>query len=335
MNGRHVAILGAVALVVFGAGAWLASREGSRPDSLGGGRVLPDLRDALNDVTEIRVQKGDGSKVTVRRTDAEWQVVEREYPADASRVRQLLMNLAQLEVVEEKTSDPGNYAQLGVEDVAGASNATGSLVEAVTPQKTFALIVGKPSGGSSSFVRVAGESRSFLAKPQLSVDADPARWVDRTIVDLPQKRIREMVVTPARGNGYTLRREKSEDTDFELVDVPKGREPVGAGALNAVPGSLASLTLDDVRRVEEKKPDDGRSRPRAIVRTFDGLELEITGREEDSQHYLTLSAKATQDEAREEAERLSARFAGREYEIPGYKYDALFRPLDQLLVPKS
>lgn len=335
MIARRVAILGALALIVFAAGAWLASRDTSRPDSLGRGRVLPDLREALNDVTEIRIQKGDGSRVTVRRNDEEWQVVEREYPADESRVRQLLMNLSQLEVLEEKTSDPANYAQLGVEDVAGAGKATGSLVETVTPQKTFALIVGKPSGGSSTFVRVAGEARSFLAKPQLTVDADPARWVDRTIVELPQNRIREMVVTPARGNGYTLLREKSEDTDFKLTEVPKGREPVGASALNAVPGSLASLTLDDVRRVDEKTPDAGKSRPRAIVRTFDGLELEISGREEDSRHYLTLSARATQDEVREEAERLSARFAGREYEIPGYKYDAIFRPLDQLLVPKS
>ena len=32
-------------------------------------------------------------------------------------MRKLLLDLANLEVVEEKTSEPANYAQLGVEDV--------------------------------------------------------------------------------------------------------------------------------------------------------------------------------------------------------------------------
>ena len=36
------------------------------------------------------------------------------------------------------------------------------------------------------------------------------------------------------------------------------------------------------------------------------------------------------DEVRAEAEKWAARFAGWDYEVPGYKYDSLFRPLDEL-----
>ena len=59
-----------------------------------------------------------------------------------ARVRELAMSLANLKVVERKTSDPANYAKLGVE-APDTPTAASTLVEVVAGKKTWSLIVGK------------------------------------------------------------------------------------------------------------------------------------------------------------------------------------------------
>ena len=69
----------------------------------------------------------------------------RGYPADAAKVRKLLLALAEAKPVEEKTSNPANYAALGVEDVSSA-DATGVRVELEGTAQPVNLIVGKAAG---------------------------------------------------------------------------------------------------------------------------------------------------------------------------------------------
>ncbi len=59
----------------------------------------------------------------------------------------------------------------------------------------------------------------------------------------------------------------------------------------------------------------------------DGNVVTFTGTAIGNKRWIEVSA--TQDPA------LSARTAGRAFEIPAYRYDGIFRPLEQLLVPKE
>ena len=78
-------------------------------------------------------------------------------PADAARVRELALGLASLEVVERKTSDPANYAKLGVE-APDTPTAASTLVEVVAGKKTWSLIVGKGADGRAVYVRKPAEA---------------------------------------------------------------------------------------------------------------------------------------------------------------------------------
>lgn len=328
MTTRRVLLLLVAAGLVIGCALWLSSRRTHDASTMAGDRVVKGLEPVLNDITEVRIAKGDGTAVTLRKSASDWTVAEREYPADGGRVRKLLLDLGKLEVVEEKTREPANYAQLGVEDVTSAT-AGGTKLEAVTPSKTFALIVGKPSGTKSGFVRTVGEKQSLLAAPQLSLDSDPKRWIERAIVDIPQERIKQVAVKPAEGPAYTVAREKKEQTDFTVADVPKGRELSSPSAANPLAGTLAALTLDDVRRA----PADA-APEQATYQTFDGLQLVVTGRKDGDRRFLGVTPSSSAKESAAEAERLEARLKGWEFEIPGYKYDAIFRPVEELLAPK-
>ncbi|HET7755938.1 MAG TPA: DUF4340 domain-containing protein [Steroidobacteraceae bacterium] len=327
MTARRVALLlvAGIALVVIA--VWLASQRHLEHASLAGDLVLPGLESNVNNVTEVRLRRGDGTHTTLKRAAGGWLVGERDWPADIGKVRKLLFDLGALNVVEEKTRLPANYPQLGVEDV-GAGKSTGTEVDAVTPTRTFALIVGKSSSGKSGYVRVSGTAPSLLAAPLLIVNADPKSWLDHSLVDLPVTRVRAVEERPAAGPAYTASRDKKEQTDFAVSPLPKKRELESPAVADEIGGALGSLSLDDVHK--GAAPADAKL-ARALYRTFDGLELEVAGRKDGSRPLVAFSARSTDKATEAEAARLNARLGGWEFEIPEYKYNAMFRPLEELL----
>jgi hypothetical protein len=327
VSARRVGALLVAGLAIIAFAMWIASQRHLERATLTGDLVLPDLERNVNAVTAITLRRGDGTHVTLKKDAAGWSVGERDWPADTSKVRKLLLDLGALNIVEEKTRLPANYPQLGVEDVS-SPQATGTRVEIVTPARTWALIVGKSSSAKSGYVRVASAPQSLLAAPLLTLDADPKGWLERSLIDLAPDRVRQVEERPAGGPSFNLTREKKEQTDFSVSPLPKGRELTSAGAANPVASALSSLTLDDVARAGSS-PDS--KAPHALYRTFDGLEVEAAGRKDGTRTLVSLTARSAAKETEAEARKLNAHLGGWEFEIPGYKYEAIFRPLEELL----
>ena len=328
MTARRVTMLLIAAVLVIVLAVWLSSKPQVERGTLAGDPVVTGLeKSALNSITEVRLSKGDGSKTTLKKGATDWIVGEREYPADSGKVRKLLLDLAALNVVEEKTRTPENYPALGVEDTTSAK-ATGTSVDVVTASKTYSLIVGKSSGAKSGYVRVVNMPQSFLAAPLIAPDADPRRWLDHTLVDIPQDRIKEIAVKPAKGPGYTASRANKDQSDFAVAEVPKGRELSSPAAADPIAGSLAGVSLDDVQHAPATPPADV---SHAAFNTFDGLKIDVAGRKDGSKTLVSFAPSSTAKETEAEAKTLAARLNGWEFEIPSYKYDGMFRPLDDLL----
>ena len=362
MRIRSWALAGAAAVLLI-AGLWLSLHRSSQQGDLGGASMFEDLTPSLGNVSEIRLSKGDGSRTTLRKQPDGWSVVEREYPADSGRVRDLVMSLARMKVIERKTSDPANYPKLGVE-APDKPTAASTLVEVVAGDKTWALIVGKNAEGRAIYVRKPKETASALAEPAVMVEPDPKRWVDRLLVDVAGARVHDIAVKPANGPAYLLSRAKRDDVDMVLSPVPKGRTAVSSMSLNSQADSLVSLNFDDMR------PAPAAAAPatdRTTFRLFDGQVFEIAGRKEADKAYITITARrdaalaAQFPEPAPEAapaapaapaaaaappalatpaadqttERLAARAKGLEFEIPLYKYESLFRRLEDMLEPKN
>ena len=330
MTPRRVAVLLMSGLALIAFAIWLSSKRHLEHATLAGDPVLRGLEHSVNTVTEIDLRRGDGTRTPLKKASVGWVVSERDWAADPAKVRKLLLDLGALNVVEEKTRLPANYPQLGVEDVS-TPKAGGTQIDVVTPGHTFSVIVGKTSSGKSGYVRVAGTAASLLAAPLLAPDADPKSWLERALIDLPAARVRSVEEKPSDGPAFAATRDKKEQPDFIVAPIPKGRLLTSAGAADSIAGSLSSLTLDDVRK--SAAPADARA-SRALFRTFDGLEIEVTGRKDGARGLITLAARASGKDAEAEAHALSTRLAGWEFEIPEYKYGAIFRTLEDLLQPK-
>ena len=362
MNQKKFLVLAATTVVVLVAGVWLSTHRSNEQSDLGGASVFPDLKPALGEVSEVRLAKGDGSRTTLHKAADGWMVAERQYPADASRVRELVLNLAGLKVVERKTQDPANYSRLGVE-ASDTPTAGSTLVEVIAGKKTWALIVGKSADGQAVYVRKPAEAMSFLAQPFIAADPDQKRWIDRLLVDVAGAAVHDVTVKTAGAPAYVLTRATRGAEDLALTPLPKGRKAASSMSLATQTEALAGFHFDDVRAA----PPAAGATDTATYRTFDGQVIEFSGRREGEKAFVTISTRrdpalaaqfpetqATPPEpaaaattpgaqpakpaatpsakpADQTAEKLGARAKGMEFEIPAYKYEAIFRKPADLL----
>lgn len=366
MTSRKLLTLSLVALLAIAVGVWLAARQSSSGNNE---RTLlyPELKQQLDAVQAVRIFKaGDARAVELVRSNDQWVVNERSnYAADAGKLRTLLRNLAEAKVLEEKTSNAQNYSSLGVEDVKDAA-ATGARIEVSGAPTAVNLIVGKAgSSGSSQYVRRAGEPQSWLVDVNIDAAATPDAWLRREVIDVSADRIHSAAIATGGHKPYTAAKASRADADFAITDLPRGKQPRSASVANSLATALAGVTLSDVQPASALADAPT---ARATFRTFDGLVIELSGRQRDDKRYIEVKAShdpalaerfkvattkppaddknattdATPDDtdrkaapekndAATEATSINARVAGWAYEIPSYKYEQIFKPVDELI----
>jgi hypothetical protein len=323
MTRTRFTLLVVAALAAICGAFYLSSQRNLRKDTLGA-PLFPTLGPQLDTVTEVSILKGGAApSVTLHKTGGHWTVAQRaDYPADAGKLRRLLLALGDDRVLEEKTSNPANYPIIGVEDPT-KPGASGAEVDVVARDGSHAVVVGRPVG-EGTFVRRIGESGSFTVEPALSVDADPRAWIDTQLIDVPSSSIRTVEFKPAAGAGYVLHRIKPKEGDFALDPVPARRKALDAKALAPSAGTLSGLTIEDVAGA--KDIDFGQS-SQSVFTLEDGNVITVRGAAAGDKRWIEV--QSSKDAA------LAGKTEGRAFEVASYRYDAIFRPLDQLLVPKE
>jgi hypothetical protein len=156
---------------------------------------------------------------------------------------------------------------------------------------------------------------------------------------------------------YTAMKSARSDINFAVEGLPKGKELSSPASPNNLASALTAVTLADVRKAQELTMKPG---AHATLKTFDGLVVEADGWVQDNKHFIVLTTayddtlasrfktsvapapgetatKApatkpqTERDVASEAKNQNAQLTGWAYEIPEYKYDAIFKPLDELL----
>jgi hypothetical protein len=312
-----------VAAVLAISGALYLSTQRNLPRDSHGAALLPSLANELNTVTALSVRRGGTTPtVTVHQQSGRWTVAERgDYPADVSKLRKLLLALSDAKIIEEKTSNPASFPIIGVEDPS-LPGATGAEISITAQDGKHAVIIGKPTG-EGNFARRAGQNTSYIVEPAISFEAEPRYWIDSHLIDIAAGTIQSIEVKPAAGPAYTVHRADAA-TGFVLDGVPVGRKPADSGLLAPSPTTFSGLTADDVTTVGDI---DFSKATVATVTLSDGSVITVTGATSGDKHWVHL--QSSKDAA------LNARAAGRAFEITGYRYEAIFRPLEQLLVPKE
>lgn len=312
------------------------------------GSLLPGLEARVNDIEWLRLTAaGDKTVATLQRKGTSWTVEEASgYRADWDLIRDLLSGLAQARVVEAKTANPEYYDRLGVEDV-DSETAAGIMIQFSADAGLASVIVGNQARGrSGQYVRLADAKESALIDRPLAVPADRSAWLDTFIIDISDAEVVEVEVDHPDGESIKIVRASADDEDFQLLEIPEGREIKSNWTVNALGGVLADLNMDSVA------PQTGLDWEGGIgmtLLTADGLLIEAgllerpAADESDDREFwirieaglyttaLGAGAESGNTETRARAESINQRVKGWAYRIPQYKFKSMSVKMDDLL----
>jgi hypothetical protein len=259
--------------------------------------AFPALRQNPDAVARITLTAPTGTITLVRETGERWAALERYgYPVDRKRVRELVVALADMRLIERKTAQPERYARLQVE-APDAEKAQSQLVrletadgkvlaEAIIGKQRYRLTGTEPSG---TYLRRPDEAQSWLASGGVQIDQELVRWLDGEIVRLDPAAIRRIEITRAGEPGYAAERDQPGDP-LRLAGLAEDEALKDDAELNRLTGALSDVRLDDV------KPPDQLSWPAqqhtAQIQTFGGVELTVRLAQIDDQYWATFDARA-------------------------------------------
>lgn len=292
MNQKQLTVLIGAAVVALGVA--VAINVANKPVSEGSEQtkaLLPQLHGHVNDVDAIVLTGAEGKVLaTLKRGADGWTVAEKSgYPADLAKVREFLLKLDQATLLEQKTSNPQHYAELGVDEVKN-KDAKGVEVELHGLNPAAKLIVGtyNGAGGGGTFVRLDGQTESWLAKGNLAVDKNVADWEQRDLTDIASTRIVSITTTAPDGKVLKVYKENPGDANFKVADVPKGRETSSEFAANGLGSTLAGLKADDAFPAKEQAPPE--KVYKADYAMADGLVVSVTAWDANGKDFAQLKA---------------------------------------------
>jgi hypothetical protein len=361
MTAHRLRILGVATLLAVLGAFWISSTHNRTKTGDSGQALYPPLKGKLTSATRIRIYRaGDELIADLNRDHEDWHVANRNgYAADGAKVRKLLLDIEQARIDEQKTSNAANYPTLGVADVSDKA-ATGVRIEIEGLPTPVNLIVGKSNvADHTTFVRRTGEAPSWLVNVGMEVPSSTGEWLRKDILDVGADRIQQATIAITGEPAYTATKNSRTDANFTVAGIPKGRELNTPSAADGVATAVVGLELNDVKpaaEVSSEKPV-----ARTVFHTFDGLVLAVNGAKQSDKYYITLepafdgalaqrfhveteaaTEKRTDTKAvdpnvkvEEEVKSLDSKLRPWAFEVARYKYDAIFKPLDQLLKKKE
>jgi hypothetical protein len=318
MNRKQLVVLLVLACVIGGTWLWMRQRNS---DAWEGGekgigqKLLPNL--AVNAVAQITIKTGTNELNLARRENL-WRVRERnDYPANFSRISELLLKLADLKVAQTEEVGPSQLARFALVSPGPVTN-TGTLVELKdTNGKTLhTLLLGKrhirkpgaesPIEGAGwpdgRYVQAGGGKNVAVISDTLdSVQCQPQQWLNKEFFSIDKPRTVALQFHDATNSWKLVR--ASETNDWQL-DRAKPGEALDSSKISGVTSLFRSPGFNDVLpRVAQPEVSGPADANGLTVETFDGFTYAARIEpKRDGDYPLTLSVTADLPAARTPAE---------------------------------
>jgi hypothetical protein len=268
MRNKSLLTLALITLVIIIAAA-ISSGDRAPQTEIDKPPLSAGLKGRVNDVSQIVIESPDNA-VHIMNIDNEWVVMQADnYPARFDKVKKLVLDIADLYILSEKTSNPALFQELGVEDHT-AENAGSSLLTLLdkTGNTLISIILGNTRSPDGLYVRNAGSNNTYLVAGQPDASADPTDWIEKSLLDIANERVMEVTIEHPGAETLSLRREKGTE-NFILSAIPGGRKARSQYFTNQPGTFLADLDIENVKSRETfifPEPP-----VKTTIKTYDGL----------------------------------------------------------------
>ena len=189
----------------------------------------------------------------------------------------------------------------------------------------------------------------LIAEGRVEVWDKIDRWLDSEMPIVERRRVHIVRTVKPGGEVIAIAKEDPDARDFTVLDIPDGMRMLHTTSANSLGSAFGFLTFEDVVPADQKPLDD----PLLVqVKTFEGLVVELhVVKTDDDAYWCRFSGRfdpesvamdglsegkrhgmKTEDEVREEADRINARFGGWVYKLPEYKGKDFFITRDELIM---
>lgn len=334
------------AVVVLAA---IIARAGRRSDPVDSApeNLYPTLSERVNDVHAIAVTSADEA-FTIARHGEDWGLENKGgYPVKFEMIKEMLLGLAELKIVESKTSNPEYYDRLGVAgpDAAGEGGQSTLITLCDAQGQAIAsLIIGNraESSGRSlrQYVRKADEPQAWLVEGSLNVNTTAMNWIDRELLRLPRTRVRSVTITHADGESVHISRDDEGQRAFSVSDIPDGYELQRENIADSIANAVGYLRIEDIAPAGEIDFAEAQVTVTEF-RSFDGLLLTIELLTREDGTWITLcaafektGAEETADDAvAAEIDEMNNRFNGWAFMINTSSASSLMKRMADLTQP--
>ena len=336
MQKRGLILLAAATFVLMAlAVAAIATGDRTVSRAAPGEAALPALAGKLGEVASVGLKRSSLELTFVHDGDG-WLVVEKgNYPAAAGKVRQIVLGMADLALVEPKTQKADLYPRLEVDD-PGKGKSTLVTLKGKSGTALAEMIIGKRrydrlgAGNDGVYIRKPGDPQAWLARGSLEFSDQLSSWLDRRILDLPEKRIAKVTLTQPDGTRLVISR-PTADAAFIVESAPDDAKLKSETATRQPAMALETLDLDDVKPAADVPAPEKGVFTASFV-TFDGLTVDVRLFDRDNMHWIAVSA-AGSGSAEAEAKEIDGKVGRWIYAVPSYKAAALKTKLSDLLEP--
>lgn len=296
-----ILVAGAVAASFIATGSVWLQRTITGEKTLSG-KVLPDFTADMPQVRAITITTRDGGYNLVRNS-ATWVMPERgNYAIAPEALASLAKGLSELSYKTARSSDPAQFARLGVGDPGPASDGVLVSLKGASGQLLESLHISKKA--DAIFVRKAGSNDVFEVTGKLPALGAPANWLDLKIIDVTPETI-------ASVSGQHM-----GEPRYDIVRRPDGGfAPVG-GAGN-VTATTAAIALTKWAPLDVMAASSLTTDPVATHTTNlrNGTVISATAYEANGRNWVVLSASAPNDEQNADVSKLNIRTDGWAFEF--------------------
>jgi hypothetical protein len=332
--------LAAIVSTVLAIASWSARNSWSDA-TVAGAKLMPALTRDADKVAGLVIQQGDKTLKLARTKDGKgWMLADRAgFPADAEKVRGLLLALSESQLVEPKTKVPGRYDLIDLDDPtkAGAKSelvrltaADGSTIAEAVLGKTRMDAFG--SGKVGTYVRRPGEVQTWLATGEMDPAATIPSWVKTSVLALDAATFTKLTLN-VPGEAPLIVARKDGKVAFVDLAVPEGKKLKRDDAADNLMRAAGTIDLDDVRKLDP--PPSGTDVSTLSVDGKDGLTLTIRVRKDGKDSWLSVEAAGATEASKKVADEITQRTKGWEYKLHPVKAESLVKKRADLFEAKS
>jgi hypothetical protein len=290
---KQLLSLGIIALVAVTAGVWL-QYEAVQPRSQND-LLFADLAEQAMQINHIAIANHDGEVFSAVLEVGQWQAELNEpsgrYPAEPSKLSELVNNLMQARLSEAKTNKAQNYHHLGLQAI-DTKDSLASLVTLSSTDNSWQVLVGKQaSSGKGQFVRFPKQSQSWLINQQLSLPLEQYSWLKQPALSFESSAISQ--VSRLDKEKWTIATADTE-SEFTLSNIPEGRSLKYDSVLSSLVSSISDLSYEALVARDEKFWNTLKPLVKLEVKLIGGLFFILEVAELDNEVFAKFSAKNRQ-----------------------------------------